>query len=173
MIGEWMHAMDESGLTPLDRAFRSNHLEVAELMLRMDKENREGATDCWTPLHRAAMLGLSAAVRSLVQYGSDPATRDEQGETPLHKAAREGHVETVAILADVTDVNLVNNLGMAPLHWAALAGRTDVARVLLDHGADPAMHNEVLDGLSPALLADVMGYEELASYLVSRTSFAA
>ena len=171
MIGEWMHIMDKDGLTPLDRAYRSNHLDLAEFMLRVDRESRSENLDGSTPMHRAAMLGLSEAVRALLRFGSQASVRDQNGETPLHKAAREGHLSTVAMLAQVSDVNLVNHLGMSPLHWAALGGRNDVAKVLLDYGADPSMPNTVLDGMTPGHLAGLMGYEELAALLNQRTSF--
>lgn len=171
MIGEWMHIMDKEGLTPLDRAYQSNHLELAEFMLRVDRESHSESLEGSTPMHRAAMLGLAEAVRALLRFGSQASARDQHGETPLHKAAREGHLSTVALLARVSDVNLGNHLGMTPLHWAALAGRRDVAKVLLECGADPSMPNVALDGVTPGRLAELMGYEELADLLNRRTSF--
>lgn len=35
------------------------------------------------------------------------------------------------------DVNAKDKGGHTPLHWACITGRVDVARLLLDHGADP------------------------------------
>lgn len=171
MIGEWMHTMDDSGLTPLDRVYQSNHLELAELMLRVDKEARSQSLEDSTPLHRAALLGLTDAVSALVRYGSDPMARDGHGETPLHKAAREGQVGAVRALAEVSDVNCMNHLGLTPLHWAAITGRADVAAVLLEHGADPAMNNAVLDGMNSRHLAQLMGYDALAGLLGRHAGF--
>jgi ankyrin repeat protein len=42
---------------------------------------------------------------------------------------------------------------VTPLHLAALAGHTDVARVLLDHGADTSIRDSRHD-------SDVMGWAE-------------
>lgn len=162
MKSEWLHMMDDDGRTPLDRAFSSGHMVLAEMMLRQEKQDQNEALSGCTPLHRASYLGLTAAVRSLLTYGSDPKAADEQGELPLHKAARQGHLETVRVLAECSNVNAVSAEGMAPIHWASLTGRVDVVQVLLDNGADVNQRNESLDGLTGYDLANLMGYSEMS-----------
>ena len=59
-----------------------------------------------------------------------------RGETPLHRAALNGHTEVARVLlAREADVNLQDNHGYTPLHCAAERGHTEVARVLLKHRA--------------------------------------
>ena len=66
MSGQWLHMMDAQGLTPLDRAFNSGHMALAELMLRQERLDSSEALKGSTPLHRAAALGLNEAVQSQI-----------------------------------------------------------------------------------------------------------
>ena len=172
MASEWLHTIDGEGLTPLDRAFNSGHMVVAELLLRqerMDEAEKAGDDDS-QPLYRAAYFGLHRAVKCLLDH-TDPDQRDRHGETPLHKAVRGGSTETIALLTEVCDVNAESGDGMTALHWSALRGDLETAEILCEAGADPHMRNESLDGLSPRELASQMGYEELAVYLERREAF--
>ena len=168
MTNPWIHTMDETGRTPLDRAFESKHNVVAETMLRFDKEAAAEQYRGGSALHRAALLGLRDALRTLLQFDADPLARDQLGETPLHKAVRGGSLAVVRELAPISDVNATNSMGMSPLHWAALTGREDIAAVLLQYGADPNMHDNSLDGLTPATLAEAMGYDGLCAVMACR-----
>lgn len=167
MTVHWMHTIDENGKSPLDRAFRSKHPAIADFMLAFEKYGRAELAPGSMPLHRAASLGLHEAVRSLLHFGTNPNVQDALGETPLHKAVREGYVAIVRELSDSADVNKPSSLGMTPLHWAALTGDVEIASTLIAAGADPHLHNDALDGLTPADLAEVMGYEELADIMSS------
>ncbi|MBI1320278.1 MAG: hypothetical protein GC168_15230 [Candidatus Hydrogenedens sp.] len=169
---EWMHTLDIDGRTPLDRAYASGHPVMADLMLRQEKEDQNLALSGASALHRAAYLGLSGAVKSLLTYGAAEEQRDEQGETPLHKAARRGHADTVEILVRISDVNAISNDGLTPLHWAAISGRADVARLLVQHGADQHLRNESMDGLSPLDIARAMGFAECEEVLESSRIYA-
>ncbi len=52
-----------------------------------------------TQLHDAAKRGDVVSAHSLLLYGGyDPNTRDSSGRTPLHVAAREGHVHVIGLL---------------------------------------------------------------------------
>ena len=65
-----------------------------------------------------------------------PAT-DEDGNTRLHWAAREGHTMIARLFIQAgTDVNAKNNDSLTPLHLAAWRGRTETAQTLLQAGAN-------------------------------------
>lgn len=168
MANNWLHTMDGHGLTPLDRAFASGHMSIAELMLRQEKEDQSEALKGSTPLHRAAYLGLNEAVQSLMTYGSDPSVVDRQGETALHKAVRKGHVGIVKLLITRCDVNHASHIGMTPLHWAAATGNLELVKMLLAQGADATVPDEYIDGLTSAALAALMGYKDLETYFHAR-----
>lgn len=71
------------------------------------------------------------------------------GMTALHFAAREGHQEAVrALVAGGAAVNLVSGgEKTSPVVEAIINGHLDIAKFLLDHGADPTRAN--IDGLTP------------------------
>lgn len=163
--------MDASGRTPLDRAFDSDHMAIPEMMLRQERADHSESLKGSSPLHRAASLGLTEAVRSLIRCGADAMGRDYQGEIPLHKAVRQGYRDTAAALLDHSDVNTASNEGMTPLHWACLTGDQDMAALLVRHGADRKIRNESLDGLTPRDLAVNMGYAEFVQQLGAQEIF--
>ena len=96
---------------------------------------------------------------------------DDNGETPLHVAVREGKLETARVLLDASDVNATSSVGMTALHWASLRGDAEMSELLLAYGADPRIRDEHLDGLTPILVAKVMEYPELAEALTANDSF--
>lgn len=164
-MAHWLHSLDQNGVTPLDRALRSGHMALAETMLRQEKYDQQDTLTGATPLHRAACLGLAEAIRSLLAYGAQANARDFHEELALHKAVRAGDLASVRILAEHSDINAAGSTGFTALHWAALAGRADIAQVLLARGADPHQANEWMDGLSAVKIAEIMGYAELARTL--------
>ena len=172
MDSNWIHRMDVEGKTPLDRAFETGHRAIAEMLLRQEEEEEVASADGETsPLLRAAALGLSAAVKSLVTCGVDPDLGGVGGETALHIAVRAGHVEVVDALVSLSDLNVVDGEGMTPLHWASVVGNTEIAELLIANGADPSVCHECVDGVSAMELAGLMQYDELNEFLESRESF--
>ena len=59
-------------------------------------------------------------VRILAPLMDNPNAPDENGDTPIHEAALNGHTEIVKILGPLTDnPNTPNNKGETPIHKAA------------------------------------------------------
>ncbi len=80
---------------------------------------------------RADVLGL-ALLTALVSLGAAP-----RGDSPVADAAMRDDVAAVrALLADGADVNTPRGDGMTGLHWAALNGNAEIARLLIGAGAD-------------------------------------
>lgn len=71
------------------------------------------------------------------------------GMTALHFAAREGHTDAVwALVEGGADVNLASGgERTSPITEAIINGHLDIAKFLLDRGADPTSAN--VDGLTP------------------------
>lgn len=77
---------------------------------------------------------------------------DEDGYTPLHRAAYSGHVDVVsALLAAGSKINPCTIDGWTPLHSACRWSRITVASFLLQHGAE--LNAQTNGGLTPLHLA--------------------
>ncbi|KAI8494124.1 hypothetical protein Bbelb_284710 [Branchiostoma belcheri] len=71
----------------------------------------------------------------------DPAAPGQ--ESPLHRAAGNGHHETVSVLLTAgADVNARDDVQESPLHWAAENGHHETVSVLLTAGADVNARDE-------------------------------
>ena len=62
---------------------------------------------------------------------------DDNGETALHKASREGHAQIVHFLLEYgANLEIKSRDGYTPLHWAAKSGDLKILIMLLEDGAD-------------------------------------
>lgn len=91
-------------------------------------------------------------VNDLIVLGTNVEWQDEDGWTPLHRAAQFGRVEIARMLIDAgAYVDVQDKIGWTPLHWAAGRGDIEIAKVLLDAGARKDIRDE--DGKFPYDLA--------------------
>ncbi len=95
-------------------------------------------SDYGTGLHLAAKRGQESIVKFLLASGAEVNAKNNDGETPLHNAAREVHARSEelvrCLLASGADVNAKDNKGRTPLRATVM---DSVTRLLLDRGADP------------------------------------
>ena len=81
---------------------------------------------------------------------------DEDGDTPLHCAARWGMTDLAKLLlANWAEVNAKDEDGWTPLHWAAEYGKLETVQALLDAGANPDTKNNA--GYTPLHWAAIKG----------------
>jgi ankyrin repeat protein len=105
---------------------------------------RDGCLD--TPLHRAAKAGhreVAACLLTAMRAGGADAdaalwARNRLGATALYEAVRNGHAETVELLATEAPelAAITTDDGVSPLYLAAMTGSVEMARALLRPSPD-------------------------------------
>ena len=91
--------------------------------------------------------------------------------TESHEAVIDGDLEKVKKMLDEDpkSIRLLANSkdhdGIAPLHWAVLYGKIEMAKCLIDNGADVDMKNDS-DGATPLHLAAIYGEIEIVKSLI-------
>lgn len=118
------------------------------------------------PLISAAGTGDVVRAKVLLAEGADVNVRNKAGESPLHKAAIQGHNEIVMLLIDnKADVNAQDKDGKSPLRGAAWAGHTNVVETLLAHGGD--VNVPTTSGLTPLHSAAANGRKNIVDLLLA------
>ena len=103
-------------------------------------------------------------IQILAPLTDKPNAPDENGFTPIHEAARNGHVEIVKILASLTDnPNAPDENGVTPIHEAALEGHTEIVKILVPMTDNPNVPDKF--GRTPIYWAADMGHAEIVKIL--------
>src|SRR4249919_1770615 len=148
--------------------------ELLQAIYRGDQARAEEllATGAELDVFEAAAVGRTERLRELLD--EDPALANawaEDGFQPLGLASFLGHTESVLLLLECgAEVNSAsrNDMKVTPLHSAAATGdaeaRYEIAKLLLDHGADPNARQQ--DDFTPLMAADQHGDERLRDLLL-------
>ncbi|KAM6955387.1 uncharacterized protein ankrd50l [Lycodopsis pacificus] len=139
-----VHCTGEEG-SSLKQAFERD-VSVKKLLGCGVSVNQPGSTDGQILLASAAHEGSANVAKLLLARGLDPLVSDQQGQTPLTLASRQGHVKVLSVLLDWTNsqgpetavrmMEHVDNEGWTALRSAAWGGHSEAVRLLLDAGAD-------------------------------------
>uniref|UniRef100_A0A6Q2YJB6 Ion transport domain-containing protein n=1 Tax=Esox lucius TaxID=8010 RepID=A0A6Q2YJB6_ESOLU len=95
-------------------------------------------------------------------------TRDENGASLLHHAAGAGNSPVIRFIHSSTDgdeLNVYDEEGHVPLHWAVERNQAESCRLLLELGTDPNVLNKAL--MSPLHLAVSHRHNHLVELLLS------
>jgi len=146
-------SVHSEGETPLMAASRTGKLDAVELLLKAG--SNPNGTDSYqkqTALMRAAEEGHVDVVRALLAAKADPnikahvsplterkhADHATGGFTAVMFAVRNGHENVVrALVKGGADLKITNGDGVTATSIAIVNDRFDLARTLLDLGADP------------------------------------
>jgi ankyrin repeat protein len=159
----------EFNQTPLAFAIQSGNKKMIGYLLTCEHiDINHPGTDGTTALHTAAAKGDLASLSLLLAAGADPDTVDHQRSTPLISAAAYGHADVVqALLARLkksVQLNRQDQRGCTALTYAAVAGDAIIARLLLNHGADPRLASR--ENKPPLIYAIERGHPEVVLALV-------
>ena len=119
-----------------------------------------------TALYLASENGYAEIVKILLDRGADPNVRNGGAGTAL-KHSKTPEIATL-LLTRGADVNAADSNNMTALAWAASDGRTDVARVLLEHGAEVDAHSYPGLELTPLMHAVGGGKTDMVRLLLER-----
>ena len=139
-LGEDPNAVNDSGQPSIMLAIQEGAWQVYDLLVRHRNINVNIANaNDETPLMYLAVIGQTRRADGLIKRGAEV---NRLGWTPLHYAASKGHLDTVKLLlANAAMVNAPSPDGTSPLMMAAYDGSEEVARALLNAGADPTARN--------------------------------
>jgi ankyrin repeat protein len=120
-------------------SLKAKTTDLIDVILETEKFDINGVNNRgWTPLHLATDRDINA--RHLIRKGADPNIADEEGNTPLHFAARYAkEIETISLLLEnkQVDINHRGNNGWTALHHAIEASNVITVGYLLKKDADP------------------------------------
>ncbi len=151
------HTIDTGGMTPLLFAAQGGDVESLAHLLAAGANASDTAAGGMSALTLAAFSGHGASARLLIEKGADP-DASGAGYTALHAAVLRSDAATVRALiagganvdARITNGSPVRRfgsqwalprtlMGATPLFVAAAYLETDLMRVLLEAGANPAL----------------------------------
>ncbi|XP_063782862.1 ankyrin repeat domain-containing protein 16 isoform X2 [Pseudophryne corroboree] len=129
---------DSCGVTPFMDAVQNGHLHIAQLLIETKKVchtamDKMGAQ----ALHRAAVTGKYQSLQYLVsQLGVNVnETATPVLLSPLHYAAKEGHVRSISVLLSLgADLKYQDAKGRSALHMASSGQHAECVTFLLKSG---------------------------------------
>jgi len=184
-----LNVQDWRGNTPLHLASITGHDKVVKMLLeheelKLNVQNRRGNT----PLHLATLRGQDEVVKVLLEHGKlklnvknkdgnnvqkganklDLNATNNEENTPLHLAAKEGHVKIVDVMLQFygeLTINTNNIRGNTPLHLAAIHGHVDVVNKLLKPKFKVDLNNRNRQGQTPLHFATIKCHPNVVKVL--------
>jgi ankyrin repeat protein len=134
---------DNLSLTSLMKASINNHLEIVKMLLNFGANPRIRTKNGESALTLACMQENLQIVEKLIVAKADVNEIDEHKRTPLLKAARHNSKNEILelLLKNGARHDLADEEGNTPLHFAAMRGTVEVAKFLMNLGANPYARN--------------------------------
>nr|XP_046254258.1 B-cell lymphoma 3 protein homolog [Scatophagus argus] len=164
---------DEDGDTALHIAVVHGQLAIVYKLIQLlllDRRSLDIHNNLrQTPLHLAVITQQAKMVETLVREGANPAVMDRNGQTAIHLCCEYNQPDCLSIvlscLSSLTCLEIRNYQGLSPLHLAVLRGHKDLARMLLDAGANiNAM--DIKSGQSPLMHAVESNNADMVHFLI-------
>ncbi|XP_012142859.2 uncharacterized protein LOC100882118 isoform X4 [Megachile rotundata] len=166
--GASVSAMNKKQHTLLMCAARGNNIRVVEYLAEAVESLNGDATDCTgaTALHHAASAGHPAMITALSNISRiELNATDKKGQTPIHCACAEEHLEAVEVLIGLgANVDAQDSEGNTPLHVATRTRHTAIAQLLLKAGANTEITDEM--GFTPLHVAASQGCKGILDSMI-------
>jgi len=118
-------------------------------------------------LLKAATLGSTTEIQSLLDRHADINALTKSNETPLHHASRNGHRQCIELLLDRhADINALTVYNDTPLHLATLNRHHQCIELLLDRHANINALN--IDNYTPLHVASSNAHHQCMELLLDR-----
>jgi ankyrin repeat protein len=163
-----VNAPRPDGATALHWAAHWDDLETARVLIEANANVNAANEYGVTPLTLATADAGPALVELLLRAGANPNAALPSGETPLMTATRvHAPAVVMALIARGADVNAQERShGQTALMWAFARGHIDIARALIEQGAD--IHARSDSGFTPLLFAARHGDLEAVRLLLAQ-----
>jgi ankyrin repeat protein len=153
------NSQSAAGFTALMAASKNGRIEVVKKLLdqklNVDAQGKQGVT----ALMLAAENNQVEVVKLLLAKHADPNLEDQTGWSALMKAVYQGNTSCVEALAALSRQEVNRSLLIA-----ALTGHKEIAKILLDNGAE--VDTRADDGRTPLMLAASKGDNDMVSLLL-------
>ena len=158
--------MDDAGVVGLVHAYEHSLEAGISVAMREPRLINERTSLGETALHLLVLSESNSAISSILELGAQVNVVCHMGETPLCFAASHGQAETVKILLGAGAALRVDGQLEPTLHKATRGGNVEVARLLIDAGANV---NEQADfAEAPIHIAAEEGHSEMIKLLLAR-----
>ncbi|XP_048246095.1 putative ankyrin repeat protein RF_0381 [Haliotis rufescens] len=136
---------------------------LSQDIANINKRGKKGMT----PAMIAAQKGHREILELLVKKGADLCLLDDDDNSILHVASKEGNVEIVKYIhsQNIIDIESRGDYGNTPVMFAALFGKMEVLFFLVKIGADLSKLNE--DGENILHLSSRGGDVEIVNYVLT------
>ena len=131
--------------TPLISSAGNKHFDISEFLIESGADLDVAETDLGrTASHFCAIQGGFQCVKKLIEHGADPEIRNHLNWTTIFFAVSKNQFDIAKYLVEDVKVNLnlLDNAGFSPLHWAVNNRNFEMLDLLVANGADPNIQSE-------------------------------
>ena len=164
--GADVNVFSDDGITPLLFAINKGDEKLVKLLIDFKADVNQNADNYTSenPLVLATELGFTDIVELLLQHGAKVTETNSKGASVLHMAAANNDTNLVRMFLPRMDINIKNNYSQTPLMFAAYGNCLEVARILLENGAD--VNAIDFRGFTPLMFACENGYYNMTLLLL-------